>query len=156
MLQDVNAAGIVTNVTAGTSWRAYVKSMKQRVVRAHRTSHTGEVTAQGRVTWEAPVRTEPHPTCAHPSVLDRMHIGSVADWDVFRSMVFWCTYPGSIFNSNNLVYRSACPSGTLALPIDIPRVYSTGYSYCNLGMAWKNVASGDTVELWVARGQGRQ
>ena len=56
-------------------------------------------------------------------------------------MVFWCTYPGSILNRNNLGYNSACPSGTLAFPSDIPRVYPAGYSYCYLRMAWKNVAS---------------
>jgi hypothetical protein len=75
-----------------------------------------------------------------------MHIGSVANWDVFGSMVFWCACPGSIFISNNLVYRSAYPSGTLAFPIDIPWVYSAGYSYCDLGMAWKNVASFFTAQ----------
>jgi hypothetical protein len=64
--------------------------------------------------------------------LDRMHIGSVGDWDVFGSMVFWCACPGSIFISNNLVYPSAYPRGTLAFPVDIPRVYSAGYSYCDL------------------------
>ena len=67
-----------------------------------------------------------------PSGLDRMHIGSVADWDVFGSMVFWRAHPGSIFISNNLVYSSTYPGGTLAFPIDIPRVYSAGYSYCDL------------------------
>jgi hypothetical protein len=71
-----------------------------------------------------------HQTCQ--VCLDRMHIGSVADWDVFGSMVFWRAYPGSIFISNNLVYSSAYPGGTLAFPIDIPRVYSAGYSYCDL------------------------
>jgi hypothetical protein len=61
-----------------------------------------------------------------------MHIGSVADWDVSGSMVFWRAHPGSIFISNNLVYSSAYAGGTLAFPIDIPRVYSAGYSYCDL------------------------
>jgi hypothetical protein len=75
------------------------------------------------------------------SVLDRMHTGSVADWDVFGSMVFWRAHPGFIFISNNLVYSSAYPGGTLAFPIDIPRVYFDDYSYRDLGMAWKNVAS---------------
>jgi hypothetical protein len=70
-----------------------------------------------------------------------MHVGSVGDGDVFGSMVFWWTYSDSSYNRNNLVYRSACPSGTLAFSVDIPRVYSAGYSHCDLGMAWKNVAS---------------
>jgi hypothetical protein len=47
-------------------------------------------------------------------------------------MVFWCTYPGSLLNRNILGYSSAYPSGTLAFPTDIPRVYSAGYSYCYL------------------------
>ena len=64
--------------------------------------------------------------------LDRMHRGSVAGWHVFGSMVFRRAHPGSIFIGNNLVYSSAYPGGTLAFPIDIPRVYSAGYSYCNL------------------------
>ena len=58
-------------------------------------------------------------------------------------MVFWCTYPDSILNRNNLGYSSACPNGTLAYPSDIPRLYFARYSYYYyyLGMAWKNVAS---------------
>src|SRR6478672_6862027 len=56
-------------------------------------------------------------------------------------MVFWCTYPGSILNRNNLGYSSACPNGTLADPSDIPRLYFARYSYYYLGMARKNVAS---------------
>jgi hypothetical protein len=47
-------------------------------------------------------------------------------------MVFWCTYPGSMLNRNNLGSSSAGPSGTLAFSRDIPRVYSAGYSYCYL------------------------
>jgi hypothetical protein len=47
-------------------------------------------------------------------------------------MVFWCTYPGSIPNRNNLGNSSAYPGGTLAFPGDIPRVYSDRYSDCYL------------------------
>ena len=47
-------------------------------------------------------------------------------------MVFSCTYPGSMPNRNNLGDSSASPTGTLAFPGDIPRVYSAGYSYCYL------------------------
>jgi hypothetical protein len=61
-----------------------------------------------------------------------MHRGSVADWHVFGSMVFRRAHPGFIFVSNNLVYSSADAGGTLAFPIDIPRVYSAGYSYFDL------------------------
>jgi len=59
-------------------------------------------------------------------------VAAAAGSDVFGSMVFWCTYPGSILNRNNLGYSSACPTGTLAFPSDIPRLYSAGYSYCYL------------------------
>jgi hypothetical protein len=61
-----------------------------------------------------------------------MHVGSVACADVFGSMVFWYTCPGSILNRNNLGYSSACPSGTLALPGHISRVYSDRNSHCYL------------------------
>jgi hypothetical protein len=47
-------------------------------------------------------------------------------------MVFRRAHPGFIFVSNNLVYSSADAGGTLAFPIDIPRVYSAGYSYFDL------------------------
>ena len=53
-------------------------------------------------------------------------------WLPRHLVAFRRAHPGSIFIGNNLVYSSAYPGGTLAFPIDIPRVYSAGYSYCDL------------------------
>jgi hypothetical protein len=55
-------------------------------------------------------------------------------------MVFECPYPAAILDRNNRVYRSACSRGAVAFSIDIPRLYSAGYSNCCFRMAWKNVA----------------
>jgi hypothetical protein len=68
-------------------------------------------------------------------------------------MVFWCTYPDSILNRDNLVYSSAYPGGTLAFPTDIPRVYSAGYSRCHLGMAGENVVSFFTKKVTACCGR---
>jgi hypothetical protein len=55
-------------------------------------------------------------------------------------MVFECPYPAAILDRHNRVYCSAYSSGAVAFSIDIPRVYSAGYSNYCFGMAWKNVA----------------
>jgi hypothetical protein len=55
-------------------------------------------------------------------------------------MVFECPNPASILDRDNRRYRSAYLSWTLAFSIDIPRLYSAGYSSFDFGMARKNVA----------------
>jgi hypothetical protein len=54
-------------------------------------------------------------------------------------MVFECPYPASILDRDNRRYCSAYPSWTLAFSIDIPRLYSAGYSGFDFGMARKDV-----------------